>query len=227
MSYGNPIQTMMPGASFDRDNLAYKIGDQVLVPALSGVGGTPTLLRNFFLPDRILRWKAVLSVELPDGVTLPANTSGGLRFRVTSRMGNEIQARTAFVGVGNAVVLYAPGRSLEIVAINPSAVTPFMAHYGTDEATAGFSPWEDFESFAAGDVVAETELTMQRFCREIEIFSVNGAPAPTLRGYDQTGTAVYLDVLPVPKSGRISASPNFRYTIQGAGAYTVLYHMLG
>jgi hypothetical protein len=239
----NPFEQTPPYAVttrdqvFDRDLIGYKIGDQVEVAALAGFAGNPRqALRIGSLPNHIFRWKIQLAAAIPPGTVLPANGSAGLRFFVRASSGNEIITRRVFVQaslsngvVGNASILYVFGRSIDFEVENPSGF-PMTAHYGLDEATAGFSYWSDFQTVSTA--AAEVLLDLPPFCSSFEVVTLSTSPGAQLRGYNAAGTLVYDEVLTSPRSDRIAVVPGLRYTLAASGGilptnYEVAYYCLG
>ena len=152
-----------------------------------------------------------------------------MRFRVFAKMENELIPRTCFVTTGNAQVIYAPGRSLEITADNPQAFD-LQAHYSLDEYAGGLSEWEDRQLITG--MVAETDLELPNFCARFEVFSPGAAAAPpSVKGYGPGGVLVYEEVLAVPRSGEIPIIPQLDYTISPTGvpaqSHVVLYECVG
>lgn len=211
----------------------YRIGDQRAIPALAGfppLVGFPIpaeLLVNHGFPDEIRAWKATLHVTDPTGV-VPALTGAGLRFIVRAKMENDLIPRQCFVSVGNAQVIYAPGRSIEVQCFNPNAFV-LTTHWQIDEATAGLAAWEDQELFLA--LAVQTPMTLPPFCDSFEVYSPGpGAPAPRVRGYGPLGVVVYDQTLPVPASGIVTVIPNVAYTIAPTAApqdHIVRYACIG
>lgn len=227
---------------FDRDLTTYRIGERILVPALAGLFGNPrTTLRSFGAQSTVSRWKIILAATVPAGQVLPPFAAVGLRFHARSAMAGEWIPRRCFVRAGvssgnnewvsGSVVggqtLYAPGRSLELTAENPNAF-PIWAQYGTDEATAGFSFWTDFEEITTA---IEVQLDLPTFTHTFTVYSLSsGAPA-NLRGYNAAGTLVFQTVLAVGQSADIRNDNGLNYTIQpsvgGPTTYQVLYNCIG
>jgi len=220
----------------------YRIGDHKPVPAYSGfqVGvGTqlvpPVVLADYGSPNRVHRWKVTVHVADPDGNDAP-RSGAGLRFTILAKMENELIPRRCFVTVGSSQVLYAPGRSIRILALNPMDFQ-LEAHYNLDEFAGGLSTWEDMQYFGgsnpfSGALAAEADLNLPPFCSSFEVFSPGaGAPAPRLRAYGPGGVVVYDEVLTVPASGEIERIPNVDYTLDITGAapqtHMVLYQCTG
>jgi hypothetical protein len=205
----------------------YRIGDLVDVPGAS----VTQCLSNYGHINRILRWKATLMVQDPEGNDSLRN-GAGLRFTVLAKMENELIPRTCFVTVGDAQVIYAPGRSISIQAANPQAFE-LQAHYQLDEYAGGLSEWEDNQVFPA--LAAEADMALPNFCDSFEVFSPGAtAPAPRLRGYGPGGTLVYDEVLAVPRSGEIPRIPGVDYTLSPSGgggggpqSHIILYNCVG
>lgn len=229
---------------FDRDLTTYRIGDRVLVPALAGFGGRPRqVLRIFGAQSTVSRWKVIMATTIPAGQAIPPFAAIGLRFHVRSAMGNEFIPRRCFVRAGIAVdgneftdqaiiggqTLYVPGRSLDLTVENPNAF-PVFAHYGTDEATAGFSYWSDFESITT-IFGAEVQLDLPAFTHSFTVYGLSTASAPDLRGYNSAGVLVYQQVLPFGQSFDVRNDNGLNYTLQpavgGPATYHVLYNCIG
>ena len=202
----------------------YRIGNAVAVPGAS----VTACLSNYGHPDRIMRWKVTLMVQDPDGNDVLRN-GAGLRFTFLAKMENELIPRTAFVSVGNSVVLYAPGRSISMQVAHPQSFA-LEAHYQLDEYAGGLAEWEDNQFF--DKLIVESDMGLPNFCDTFQVFSPGtGAPAPRLRGYGPGGTLVYEEVLAVPRSGIIPRIPQVDYTLGPTGAvaqdHMILYNCVG
>jgi len=213
----------------------YRIGDQRTISAGAGFPGVvpgiinpAVALANYGQPHEFRRWKVTLHVADPDGNT-PALQGSGLRFTVTAKMENEIIPRRVFISVGDAQVIYAPGRSIEILGLNPNTFD-LRAHWQVDEETAGLSTWEDREIFTA--LSAETVLDIPPFCDHFQIYSPGAAaPSARVRGYATGGTVAFDSIVAVPDSGDLSRVPDLLYTITPTGAapqvHAVRYQCVG
>jgi hypothetical protein len=203
----------------------YRIGNANAVPSGAGIlnsGIEPVTLVNHGEVNRIGRWKVTLMVKDPAGNDVTRD-GVGLRFVVTARMENDIIPRTCFVTLGDAQVIYAPGRAMEVIAINPSAID-LEAHWNIDEVTAGLSRWEDVQVFDA--LGGETDLELPPFCGSFEVFGVMGQAAPMLRGYGPGGTLLYSEIIGSPRSGPIPRIPSIDFTLQSGAPptqHTVLF----
>lgn len=191
----------------------YRIGQRLIVPANSGFfpGTPPTVLANHGDPEKIFRWKVTCYVTMPDGVADPVQQGSGLRFVVRAKMENDNIPRTAFVTLGDAQALYAPGRSLSVLAFNPNPYD-LIAEVALDEYVGGISVWED--TLLYDNLTAETELVFPPFCSRFQVFSRAGAAAAEIRAYDPSGAIVYSEVLATPRSGMLDRLPNTDYTIR-------------
>jgi hypothetical protein len=224
-----------PYARFDPAmGRGYRIGNLQVVPALAGFPAfmgalnPPVILVNHGEVNEVKRWKVTLHVTDPEG-NVPSMHGSGLRFSVLSKMENDLIPRRIFISVGNARVLYAPGRSLEVLGINPNAYA-LTAHWQIDEYTAGLAEWEDQDVFAA--LAVETVLSIPPFCLSFTVYAPGAAaPAPRLRGYGPTGIVVYDEVLSVPVSRAVECVPNLVYTIAPVGmnpqVHAIRYKCLG
>ncbi len=194
----------------------YRIGQKLVVPAGAGLNpwAPPTVLANHGDPEKIFRWKVTCYVTMPDGVADPPLTGAGLRFVVRARMENDNIPRTAFVTLGDAQALYAPGRSLSVLAFNPN---PFdlVAEVALDEYVGGISVWED--TLLYEDLAAETELVFPPFCSRFQVFSRSTGGTCEVRAYAPSGAIVYNEVLGIPRSGMLDRLPNTDYTIRPTG----------
>ena len=209
----------------------YRIGDSVLIPAQAGFSGNPpVLIANHGNVGSVSRWKATLSTTDPDG-NAGANDGARLRFVVTGKMENEIIPRRTLVTLGEASVVYAPGRSISIAVYNPMNYSLY-AQWQIDEATAGVSRWEDSEIFSSIDSNTEYTLDVPTFCQTLQIFSAGGVSAPTLRGYQRSTqlAPVYVEIVTVPRSEAIPVVPGIDYTLEAGGlnqTYAVYYACFG
>lgn len=231
--YGQDVTNLMAtlGAhpSFDRDLGYTKIGDRVLVPAGAGmtVGIPEVSLQNVTMADRIMRWGIVLAAEIPDGTVIPANTALGLQFVIRATSANELIPKTVYteagVGeVGPARLMYARGRTLAIVAMNPTAVDLY-AHYGLDNAVAGFSTWQTFEEITTD--ATEVTLYPPTYTTTMEVLTLSANPAAHLRGYNNAGVLVFDQTLTTPNSGAIPLYPGLLYTLACSVNAPTLYHL--
>lgn len=195
----------------------YRIGQRLIVPANSGFfpGLPPTVLANHGDPEKIFRWKVTCYVTMPDGVTPPVLQGSGLRFVVRAKMENDNIPRTAFVTLGDAQALYAPGRSISVLAFNPNSYD-LLAEVALDEYVGGISVWED--TLLYDNLLGETELVFPPFCSRFQVYTQAGAGAAEIRAYDPSGVIVYSEVLAVPRSGLLDRLPNTLYTIRPTGA---------
>jgi len=217
----------------------YRIGDFKAVPARAGFAASPPgsgLVDPVVLVDNgeiniIRRWKVTLSCQDPEGND-PTRSGAGLRFTVLAKMENERIVRRCFTTTNQSAVIYAPGRSIRVLALNPNNFE-LEAHYQIDEFTAGLSDWKDQQFFGGVDALTgETDLSVPPFCDTFEVFSPGaGSPPPRIRGYGPGGVVAYDEVLTVPRSGEIKRIPNLDYTLSPTGAapqtHIVLYECTG
>lgn len=210
----------------------YRIGKQETVPAGAGTtaaGTPPVVLYNSGNMDHVSRWRITLNARDPLG-NVPALQGAGLRYIVTATQENETIPRTAFLNAqsNDAVVLYAPGRSLTVVAINENAFS-LQSNFSVDEASAGLAEWRDQATFVA--LAAETELVLPNFCDWFEVATPSGAPLPRVRGYGPAGVLYYDEILTASNLQQVYRIPGLRYTLTpsggGAGNYIALFHCLG
>jgi len=204
----------------------YRIGNFTPVPAGAGMPGSgveAVTIVNHGEVNRIGRWKITMMVKDPEGNDV-GKDGAGLRFTTIAKMENEIIPRTCFVTLGDAQVIYAPGRSLEVLAFNPMAID-LVAHWNIDEVTAGLARWEDSQFLDFGVIPAvETDVATPPFCGSFEVFGNTGDASPTLKGYAPGGSLVYTEILAVPRSGTIPRIPGLDFTITpGAGTKHVIY----
>jgi hypothetical protein len=200
------------------------------------------MIRAFGAQSSISRWKVIIAATAPAGTVLPAFGFVGLRFFVRSDFGGEFIPRRCFVRAGVAdagndeftplavvggQTLYVPGRSLLIEAVNPNAF-PVFAQYGTDEATAGFSFWTDFEQITTA---VEVALDLPSFTHTFTVNGLDTAAAPMIRGYSAAGTLIFQQLLTTGQSIDIRNNNGLLYTIQPAigpaATYHVLYNCIG
>ncbi len=192
----------------------YRIGNANVVAA-NTPAEDPQLLINHGQANKIGRWKVTVNVQDPDEGDV-AQLGCGLHFILRCRMENDDIPRTTFVGKGGAMVIYAPGRSINLVAYNPNAI-PLTAHWNIDEVTAGISVWEDRDIFSGATALSvETPLVLPTFCTYLEVFTTNVGTAPTLKGYPP-GVApvlpIYQETLAIPRSSKIQIVQGLDYTI--------------
>ena len=209
----------------------YRIGQQKTVPAGAGVtvGIPPELLYNNGDMSHEFRWRITLGVRDPEG-NVPALQGAGLRFLVTATQENEQIVRTAFLSANtnDAVVLYAPGRSLDVRAINPNGFS-LQANFSVDEAAAGLTEWRDQQQFFGATV--ETELQVPNFCDWFQVVAASGTPLPRVRGYGPGGVLVYNEIQPATNLQQIYRIPGVAYTVEPSGGspgnFIALFHCLG
>lgn len=225
----NLMATLGAHPSFDRDAGYTKIGDRVLVPAGAGMTvGIPEIsLQNVSMADRIMRWGIVLGAEIPDGTVIPANTALGLQFAIRATSANELIPKTIYteagIGeVGPARLLYARGRTLSVVAMNPTAVDLY-AHYGLDNAVAGFSTWQTFEEITTD--ATEVTLYPPPYTISMDVLTQQVNPAAHIRGYNNAGVLAFDQTLTVPNSGTIPLFPGLLYTLSCSVNAATLYHI--
>ena len=189
----------------------YRIGNAQVVPANTAESNAVCLI-NHGQANKIGRWKVSINVQDPEGNDV-ALSGAGLAFILRVRMENDDIPRTTFVGIGGGMVIYAPGRSINLVAYNPYDID-LTAHWNIDEVTAGISVWEDRDIFVGSTALtAETTLTLPPFCTYLEAFTTSLGSAPTLKGYANGGTVVYQEVLSIPRSSKIQIVQGLEYTI--------------
>lgn len=205
----------------------YRIGNRILIPAGAGVtaGTRPIQLANHGWQDQLYRWKITMGTEAD--TVLPPDTGAHLRYTALAKMENDLIPRTISVGPGEAGVLYAPGRALDLLVSNPS---PFdlWANFSLDEASSGLADWADRETFIA--IAAAQDMNPPTFCDTFKVYSVTGGNPPLVQGFDDLGNLVYSEVLAVPRSAEIDRIPGIRYTIApagGVGTYVIYYNCLG
>lgn len=211
--------------SFDpRMGRGYAAGDIVTVEP----NETRTLV-NHGLVDAFFRWKVSLNVVGNRDATYAPNTAYPMLVRVVGKNENDAIDRNTVVGLGRGQVLYVPGRSLQVLATNPTD-QPLDIQYSLDEATPGLSSWTSDEpiSLTAG---TEYPLTIEAFATSIQVVSTSASPGWILRGYDQTGTLIYEETTPAPRSGLVPVAPSLYYTIEPASPGTwdalVVYQCVG
>ena len=142
----------------------------------------------------------------------------GIRFRIFTRIEEDEIERRVFLGTGNATAIFAPGRSLRITAENTSAIA-LTADVAVDEAAtpSGHAQWTDCQFLTNVAAGTEVDLDIPPFCVAMAVLTTTAGPAPTLRGYDSAGTAVYTELLPVPRAVDIPRVPGFDYTLALGG----------
>ena len=195
----------------------YRIGNAQMVPAGAGVlDSNPILLTNHGRASTVGRWKISFGVKDPLGLDT-SKSGAGLRFLVRARMENDDIPRTCFVDLGGGQCIYAPGRSINVIALNPSDID-LEAHWNIDEVTAGLGLWEDSQTFAgATALTAETPIDVPTFCGRFEVFTVSGDPPLVLTAYANGGAVVYSEPLSVPRSGTITRIPGVDFTLTPPG----------
>ena len=215
----------------------YRIGDSVVIPALAGFPGGPDAVRivNHGDANRISRWKITLNTSDPNANDTDLRRGSSLQYRITASMENEVIPRRATVTVNDSQVVYAPGRTIEILAFNRMP-WGLVAQYSLDEVTAGMSRWKDAENFEIGLLTTEPggqEFAMDfpPFCSAFEVFTKSTNPGATVRAYNGVGTMVYSETVAAPRSNLIIRIPGCDYTIEPpsnnmghtTAAYSVYY----
>lgn len=200
----------------------YRGGDRVVIPA-----GEQRQLVNHGLVDAYFRWKISLYGEAVDGVSYNALTAYFLQVSVVGKNENDAIERNTLIGIGRGQVLYVPGRSLNVIAINPTD-RDIAIHYSLDEATPGLSAWTTDEQISTA---AETPLDIASFSTQLQVFSLTGGTNWRIRGYDAVGAVVYDEVLNAPRSAQVPVVPSLFYTIApvaaGAHSCVVVYQCVG
>lgn len=184
-------------------------------------------LSNHGQIDGFFRWKVSLNVIAVDGETYDPNTAYPVSVTVTGKNENDAIERDTIVGLGRGQVIYVPGRSLSILATNPTDKT-LAIQYSLDEATPGLSAWTTDEPI---EIDGEYALNIAAFSTTLQVLTDATSTGWTLRGYDQTGALIYEEVLTAPRSGQIPVAPSLYYTLEPANAGTwtglVVYQCVG
>lgn len=196
----------------------YRAGDRVVIAA-----GEQVTLVNHGLVDQYFRWKISLFADSAEGAVYDPNTAYPIIVTVTGKNENDAIPRQTIVGLGRGQVLYVPGRSLQVLALNPTE-QPIGMHYSLDEATPGLSSWTTDEAVTVGTGV-EYPLDVAAFAQALQLVGLTGATTWTLRGYDAAGTLVSNEVLSPPRSAIIPLAPSLYYTLEptaGVGTHSCL-----
>lgn len=214
--YGYPNKRFQ--GSFDPAlGRGHRGGDRVVIPA----GETVTLV-NYGLQDGYFRWKVSLLAEGTDDGVYDVQTAYPLLVQITGKYENDVITRTPNLSIGRNAVVYVPGRTLNVLATNPTD-QPIAVHYSLDEATPGLSAWTSDDTLT---IAAETDLDIPPFASTLQLFGLTGGTNWTLRGYDSGGTVVYQEILNSPRSAQVPISPSLFYTVEPTAAGTHAIHAL-
>lgn len=223
------------GAANQIEAAGYRLGDTVVVPGGGdGVAGPDTLVAWVGTVQRLRRFKIQLQVRALAQAVIDDAEGDHVVFTIESRTENDTITRTVTIRKGGAAVIYTPGRALKITANGYSETTDgaFQVSYSLDEAEAGISEWETIQEIRVAASVSPTvnTLVIPPFAKTLEVLTSYVNPSPTLFGYyyEANGTASYVEMLAVPRSGQIPIAPNLSYTLSVPSfgtdtVYTVRY----
>ncbi len=203
----------------------YRLGNKVSVPA-----NTPVVSATIVgSSQKYNRYKITIAALTPEGETLSATDARFLDWELLCTVENDRITRSGRLSaVNGAQVVYAGGYAIDLRVGNPTA-QDLDLHWSVDEDVAGLAKWEDAEEFL--NLAIETVLAIPPFCDSLYVFSPGAAAiAPRLRGYNSTGTLMFDEVLPTPRSAEIQLTPGMLYTITpaaGVSTHAVLYTCIG
>lgn len=228
---------ILPGFSTpDMKRMKEVLGEPAVAWGGHTLGDTFALPANMTVPQPLMhygsndmkRYKVTISVRDAAGGDVARN-GRGVRFFVHAQIQNERHPpRRCFVTIGDGRIVYAPGTSVKVEALNPENI-PLEVSISLDESSHGFSDYwdvETFENISAG----EHDLDVPPYCRAMVVLTDAAANPAIIRGYGTGGAAIYQETLAVPRSADIPRLPRMDYTLQASAGnpdYWVYYFCEG
>jgi len=122
----------------------YKLGNRILLPPVTIPSEAPTLV-DYPSPDQYRRWRICLRADYDtaDGLVPPPNVEpfgAGLIYTVTCSVEEGIIVREVYVGVNNAVTIYAMGTAINVTVTNFFNID-IIGTYQIDEDSPGDIRW--------------------------------------------------------------------------------------